>query len=91
MSTIAQIKAQFNILSLSLNTAKDIDGNPTDWMRHWDNENRIAISLHKELVAEIKADSEINSLGIQTEMREGKEGPYKSVRIVRYSPAEETL
>ena len=91
MATIAQIKSQFNILTLNLNTAKDADGNTTSWMRHWDNENRVAISLHKDLIAEIKANPAIDSLGTQIETRTAEQGEYKAVRIVKYTPAEETL
>lgn len=91
MATIAQIKSQFNILTLNLNTAKDKDGNPTMWMRHWDNENRVAVSLHKDLIAEIKANPSLDSLGTQIETRTAEQGEYKAVRIVKYTPAEETL
>ena len=91
MATIAQIKAKFNILSLNLNTAKDKDGNPTMWMRHWDNENRVSVSLHKDLVAEIKKNPSLDSLDIQIETRHAKQGEYLAVRIVKYTPAEETL
>jgi len=89
--TLKQIKNQLEIPALELNTAKDKEDKPTDWMRHWDNDNRVAVSIHKELVAEIKANSNISSLGLQSEDREGTKGPYKAYRIVKYTPAEETL
>lgn len=89
--TITQIKEKLGLQTLELNTATDKDNNPTDWMRAWDNENRVAVSIHKELVSELKADSNISSLGLQTEKREGSKGPYTAHRIVKYSPAEETL
>lgn len=88
---ILQIKDKLAIPSLQLVTAKDADGNPTSWMRHWDNDRRIAVSIHKDLVGEIKADKEISSLGLQKETREGEQGEYTSYRIVRYTPAEEVL
>ena len=91
MATIAQIKSQFNILTLNLNTAKDKDGNPTMWMRHWDNERRIAVSIHKGTVAELKKDSKVASLGLQHEVRKGEQGEYDAYRIVKYADAEETL
>lgn len=88
---LSQIKSKLNIPALELNTANDKDNKPTDWMRHWDNDNRVAVSIHKELVAEIKADSNISSLGLQSEEREGSKGKYTAYRIVKYAPAEETL
>jgi len=89
--TLAQVKEQLGIKSLELNTAEDKDGNATPWMRHWDNDNRVAVSIHKELVEELQADANIASLGVQTETREGDQGEYKAIRIVKYSPAETTL
>jgi hypothetical protein len=77
--------------ALELNTATDKNDNPTDWMRAWDNDSRTAVSIHKELVEEIKADANINSLGLQTETREGSKGKYTAYRVVKFSPAETTL
>ena len=88
---ITEIKSAIAITSLQLNTAKDKDDNATEWMRHWDNEARIAVSIHKDLVAEIKADSNLSSLGLQKEQRDGAKGSYTAYRIVKYKPAEETL
>ena len=88
---LAQVKTELGIPTLQLNTATDAAGNKTAWMRHWDNENRVAISLHKDLIAEIKANPAIDSLGTQVETRTGSQGEYQAVRIVKYNPAEETL
>ena len=88
---LQQIKAQLGIAQFNLNTAEDGDGNKTEWMRHWDNENRTAISIHKDTVARIKAEPNINSLGLQSEERQGSKGAYMAYRIVAYTPAEETL
>lgn len=88
---IQEIKTQLGIPTFQLNTAKDIHDKPTEWMRHWDNENRVAVSIHKELLAEIKADKTINSLGLQKEVRTGEQGDYTAYRIVKYAPAEEVL
>jgi len=41
--TITEIKAKLGLITLELNTAKDADGNATDWMRHWNNEEREAV------------------------------------------------
>ena len=89
--TLEQIKSKLQLSTLELNTANDKDNKPTDWMRHWDNENRIAVSIHKELVEALKKDKTITSLGLQSEIREGSKGKYKSFRIVKFAPAEETL
>jgi len=89
--TLNEIKEKLGVSKLELNTAKDADNNATDWMRHWDNDARVAVSIHKELVSEIKADANISSLGLQKETRTGEQGDYTAFRIVKYTPAETTL
>lgn len=86
--TLQEVKEKLAITTFELRTATDADQKETDWMRHWDNDNRISVSIHKELVAELKADATINSLALQTESRTGEQGPYMSYRIVKYTPAE---
>ena len=88
---LSDIKSKLGISALNLNTAKDADGNNTEWMRHWDNDSRTAVSIHKELVAELKANPQLGPLGLQTSEREGEQGAYTAHRIVKYTPAEETL
>jgi len=88
---LAQVKSKLEIPQLDLNTAKNLAGESTEWMRHWDNDRRIAVSIHKDLVAELKADKNIASLALQHEIRKGDQGDYQSYRIVKYAPAEETL
>jgi hypothetical protein len=91
---ITQIKSTVGVSTLELRTAKTKKGKPTDWMRHWDNTRRIAVSIHKELVDELKLKPETDSLGLQEETRTGAKGPYLAYRIVNFSnqePIEETL
>ena len=91
--TLNEVKKDLNIEVFNLNTANDSDGKPTDWLRHWDNDNRVAVSIHKDTFKIVKADKEgkMSTLGIQTEEREGAQGPYKAFRIVNFTPPEETL
>jgi len=91
MATIAEIKGTLGYSVLNLNTATDSDNKPTDWMRHWDNDNRIAVSLHKDTLAKIKANPNMPNLVLQSENREGAQGTYKAMRIVAVAEAEATL
>lgn len=91
MATLAQVKSKLGIGQLELHTATDNAGNKTDWFRHWDNDNRIAVSIHKDLVAELKTNSNITSLSVQTEQRVGEQGPYTAHRIVKYNSTPEVI
>lgn len=89
--TLQEVKAKVGVEKFELNTAMDAQGAPTDWVRHWDNDNRVAVSLAKDLLALIQKDPAISTLGIQTEIRSGAQGDYTAHRIVSYKPAEFTL
>lgn len=87
-----EIKAKLNIETLALNTSTDAQGvKDPEWMRHWDNESRMAISIPTEIVNKLKADPTINTLALQTESKTGAKGEYTAHRIVMYPPAEITL
>lgn len=91
MATIAEIKGQLGYAVLNLNTANDKDNQPTEWMRHWDNSNRVAISLHKDTLAKIKANPNMSNLVLQQETKSGAQGGYKAIRIVAVAESETTL
>ena len=79
------------ISQFQLNTANDKDNNPTEWMRHWENDARVAVSIHKDTLKEIKANPKTDSLALQQEVLTGSKGEYIALRIVKYQDAEETL
>ena len=88
---LLDIKTELAISTFELNTAKDKAGNSTEWLRHWDNNRRIAVSLHKELAKELKSNPKLTGLGLQTSTLTGEQGDYTAHRIVKYTPAEMTL
>lgn len=92
--TLTQIKEKLGYSVLELNKSKDVEGNTTPWFRHWDNDKRVAVSIHEELLTELKKNpNQASNLGLQSEMRMGNKGEYTSYRIVGYNsqPAEVTL
>ncbi len=80
---------------LSLNSATTKEGEATEWMRHWNNDSRIAVSIAKDTVALITAkDPKAEHLVLQgPETRtSGESGEdYTAYRIVAVTPAEVTL
>ena len=79
------------VSQFQLNTALDKENNPTDWMRHWENDARVAVSIHKDTLKEIKTNPKTDSLALQQEILTGSKGEYIALRIVKYQDAEETL
>lgn len=80
---------------LTLNSATTKEGETTDWMRHWNNDLRIAVSIAKDTVALITAkDIKAEYLVLQgPEERASTESgeTYQAYRIVAVTPAEITL
>jgi len=86
-----EIKTKLGYAQLNLNTAMDKENKPTVWMRHWDNTNRVAVSIGKDTVAKLQAGEKLN-LDIQTEEKTADSGDkYTAHRIVAYTPAEVIL
>lgn len=88
---IDEIKASLGYNSLQLNRSEDAKGDPTDWFRHWDNANRVAVSIHQDTLEMIESNPKLDTLALQAETREGDQGPYEAFRIVAYKPAERVL
>lgn len=88
---IQQIKSELSIPSLQLNVSLDADRKPTEWLRHWENDSRTAVSLHKDTFQKIKENPAMDNLGLQKGTGEAEQGKYTTYRIVAYTPAEFTL
>lgn len=91
MANLAEIKRELGIDAINLNTVTTVSGEKTEWMKHWDNTNRVAILIHKNTLDLIKSNSAFASLGINTQIKQGAKGEYVAKTIVAYKEAEETL
>lgn len=85
MATISQIKAGLSIVTLNLQRANDRAGQPTQWLRHWDNDHRIAVSIHEDTLAFAKENPADEHFITQHETRQSEASglPYDSYRIVK--------
>ena len=88
--TLQEIAVKLGITFLAL-TDEDEQGNATEWLRHWENDKRMSVSLHKDLFNMLVNDPTIDNLGLQTEEAEGAKGAYTRVRIIKYTPPKFTL
>lgn len=99
MATLQEIKDKLGVEELNLYRSTDADGNPQPWLRHWDNERRVSVSIHEDLASELAQDKrgKITSLSTQYEKRvprkeDGTLGePYDSYRIIRYTTEAELV
>jgi hypothetical protein len=86
-----EVKQTLGYQTLGLNTVVTATGEKTSWMKHWDNDNRIAVLIHKDTLTKVKANPDCSSLGIKSATKQGSKGEYTAHTIVMYSEAEETL
>ena len=91
MANLAEIKMELGVQTLPLRQVKTEAGEKTAWFRKWDPNTRIAILVHQEVLNDIKADAGLNTLGINTQTKQGAQGEYIAKTICIYNPADETL
>ena len=91
MYTLPALKAKLGYENLNLTKVKTESGEPTAWLRQWDNDNRIAVVIHQDTLAKIKANPAISSLGTKDQKKSSAKGEYLVKTIVAYTEADEIL
>ena len=88
---IQEIKAKLGVETLPLNQVVTETGERTLWFKHWNNDSRMAVLVHADTLALIKADPAMSSLGLNTQTKQGSQGEYQAITICNYKPADVTL
>lgn len=89
--TITQIKQQISGLAgftiIALNMVRQYDEEtgtiPQEWLSHWDNEHRVRVTMHQEVLETIKSNPLIDKLAVKHEVvePEGK-APYRRFVVI---------
>jgi hypothetical protein len=90
---IEQIKSQIGQPVLTMTRQLDENKQPTSWISHWDNTNRVRVTMHEEVFNKIKADKSFGGLAVkpaQVLTPEGKQ-PYKLYVIITPKNIEATF
>ena len=91
---IQEIKAKLGVETLPLQIVTTQTGEQTSWFKKWDNDTRIAILIHADTIALIKADPTMATLGLtapQTKMSKASGQEYTAIYICNYKAADVTL
>ena len=88
---IQEIKTKLGVETLPLNQVVTETGERTSWFKHWNNDSRIAVLVHADTLALIKANPAMSSLGLNTQTKQGSQGEYQAITICNYKPADVTL
>lgn len=67
MNTIAQIKENLGKPNLSVVKQYNENGEYTNWLKDWDDDNRVAIAIHQETLDFIKANPKSPVLFVRTQ------------------------
>ena len=88
---IQEIKTKLGVETLPLNQVVTETGERTSWFKHWNNDSRIAVLVHAETLALIKANPAMSSLGLNTQTKQGGQGEYQAITICNFKEADVTL
>ena len=91
---IQEIKTKLGVQTLPLNQVLTATGEQTSWFKHWNNDTRIAILIHADTLALIKADPAMATLGLtapQTKMSKASGQEYIAIYICNHKAADVTL
>ena len=88
---IQEIKTKLGVETLPLNQVVTETGEKTSWFKHWNNDSRIAVLVHADTLALIKANPAMSSLGLNTQTKQGSQGEYQAITICNYKEADVTL
>jgi len=89
--TLSELKSTLGHETFNFNIVKTAEGVSTQWLKQWDNTARIAVLIHKDTLAKIRATPSIGTLDYKTATKQGAQGEYTARTIVAYTEADETL
>lgn len=72
------------VTTLDFSRQKDDKGTPTEWLSSWDNDHRIRIVAHQEVIEKIKADKSFSGLATKYELvpQEGERLAYQQFVLI---------
>lgn len=90
---ITQIKTAIGQPVLTMVRQLDENKQPTQWISHWDNTNRVRVTMHEEVFNKIKDDKDFGGLAVKPvqEMTPEGKAPYKLFVVITPKNIEATF
>lgn len=91
----AEIAAKAGIQLPNLQLVRQFDSNedgtineqaPQPWLSHWDNDNRVRVTVHEDILAELRADPNFSGLAVRKDMVEANATRAGYIRFVLITP-----
>lgn len=83
---IQQIKAAIGQPVLNMARQLDINGVEQPWISHWDNTNRVRVTMHDEVFNKIKENRDFDQLALKTEVVQATEERAEYTRHIVITP-----
>lgn len=84
---INEIKGKLGLQSLSMVRQMDkATQAPQPWLSHWDNENRVRVTMHEDIFNLLKADKNTGGLAYKTEVVAKTDTREEYTRIMVITP-----
>ena len=81
---LSELKTVLGISNINLHILQDNNGVETNFMRHWDAKRRIAILFKRDLVINLKDNSDLSIL-VEEHIKNGKDGKYLMLIVKKYN------
>lgn len=97
MANVNALKERLGYEAFQFSYLKDVDDSskraidpntkePTKWLRHWDNDNRIAVVMHEDTALQLKANPEMTTLELKNGgTKQGAKGDYQLYTMFSYT------
>lgn len=100
---LEELKVQAGVANFEFAYLKDMEdktkratdpktNQPTQWLRHWDNTNRVQIVVHEDTAKAIKAKPDMANLALMDKgTQKGTKGEYALKVLIMYEEADFTF
>jgi hypothetical protein len=93
---LSQIKETLKVIALDFTRSKTEAGEATEWLRYWDNKNRVAVSAHQDVIQHIKDTPDTTKLALKYEAKTTKTGDmagmvYDNYILIKADSIEDSL
>lgn len=84
--TIAQIKAALGYATMTFSFQENTEGEELDFVKFWDDENRVGVIMNCELFESVKKDRNLESLMYNKHNKVSKDKPDTDGNMVKGTP-----
>ena len=84
VKTVMSHKTGTQVTTLDFSRQKNEKDEPTEWLQTWDNDNRVRLVAHQDVIEKIKQDRNYSGLAVKYEEipQDGERKPYRQFVLI---------